>query len=81
MILLFIKFNHCYKLRNYHNIDKSQQLYSTMFNKFQNKLDQVLNTDKDEIPKTDTELMVEFIDFKPWRKPKIKNLDIYYKPW
>ena len=35
----------------------------------------------EEEKKSESEQLVEFIDYKPWRAPKIKNLTYHYKPW
>jgi hypothetical protein len=37
-----------------------------------------------EVPveiKTESQIMLEFLQDKPWRAPKVKNLKIVYRPW
>jgi hypothetical protein len=34
-----------------------------------------------ETPKSESDKLIEFIDYKPWRAPKVKNLKYIYRPW
>ena len=42
---------------------------------------QVTSTEEPEPEKTDNDIMFEYLDSKPWRAPKIRNLDVEYRPW
>ena len=47
-------------------------IFKRFSDKFERKVDKEL--------KSDTEELLDFVDYKPWRAPKIKNLKYHYKP-
>jgi uncharacterized protein (DUF1499 family) len=53
------------------------RLYSSMFQQMREKL---LPAPR-RIEKTEVDLMLDFVDFKPWRAPKVRNLRVEFKPW
>jgi hypothetical protein len=53
-------------------------LRSSFFQSFKDKL--LPPKEKCE-PKSERDLFVEYVKYKPWRASKVKNLKIHYKPW
>lgn len=43
--------------------------------------DKLMKPTKNVLEKSETEAMIDFVDFKPWRSAKVKNLKVQYQPW
>lgn len=46
-----------------------------------NKISNLNNNNKQDVYKDENSLMIDYINYKPWIKYKIKNLNTHYKPY
>ena len=56
---------------------------NNIFNIIQERLNKISNSNnnKQDVYKDENSLMIDYINYKPWIKYKIKNLNIHYKPY
>jgi hypothetical protein len=56
---------------------------NNIFNIIQERLNKISNSNnnKQDVYKDENSLMIDYINYKPWIKYKIKNLNTHYKPY
>ena len=57
---------------------------NNIFNIIQERLNKIsnnYNNNKQDVYKDENSLMIDYINYKPWIKYKIKNLNTHYKPY
>jgi hypothetical protein len=56
---------------------------NNIFNIIQERLNKISNSNnnKQDVYKDENSLMIDYINYKPWIKYRIKNLNTHYKPY
>lgn len=66
-----------YSPRNIRLRTVQSRVYSSVFNRFQ----EAFRPKQKKKYMSESEKLVEYVDYKPWRATKVKHLNIHYKPW
>lgn len=65
------------------NTFRTLPLYNSILDRLQDKLLPSISKrrQKGDVKKTEAEELVDFVDYKPWRAPKVKYLTYHYRPF
>ena len=79
LLVLLCALSHiCFSLKN-HRPNFSHKSYSLLKESFLDKLVEKFGPKKLELPKSEDDKMLAFLEDKPWRAGKVKHLKIQYR--